>query len=134
MVLSSPLSYQQCLSIVGKHRFESYDTPVPKGTRREILMLLLFNILTNFIAVLLGGLVTWYFSRSYYRKAGADLVNEAAKLRHLSSIMLHAMEDAGLVKLIRDEMGEIVGRKVEASVIFEGSSTMTGDLQIKGAN
>ncbi|MDX6501363.1 MAG: hypothetical protein QOG23_4623 [Blastocatellia bacterium] len=91
---------------------------------------MLLNVLSNFVAVLLGALITWFFSRRYYTKATVDLVNEASKLRHLNTIMLNAMEDAGLVKLNRNEKGEIVGRIIEASVVFQGSTTMTGNLEV----
>jgi hypothetical protein len=91
---------------------------------------MLQNVLMNTGAVLLGGLITWYFSRLYYRKAGNELRDEAARLRHLSNIMLNAMEDAGLVKLNRDQLREIKGRVVELSAVFEGSTTLGGDLQV----
>jgi hypothetical protein len=68
-----------------------------------------FNVLISVMAVLVGAVITWYFSRRYYNKAGADLVKEAAELRHLSAIMLNAMEDAGLVKLNRNKTGGILG-------------------------
>lgn len=84
-----------------------------------------FDVPISVIAVLVGAFITWYFSRRYYKKAGADLVKEAAELRHLSTIMLNAMEDAGLVKLNRNEAGEPVGRIVEMSALFEGGSTMS---------
>src|SRR5438105_3180711 len=91
---------------------------------------MLLNLFSNFGAVLFGAFITWHFSRRYYRKATVDLVNEASKLRHLNTIMLNAMEDAGLVKLNRNEKGEIVGRIVEANVVFKGSTTMTGNLEV----
>ncbi len=92
---------------------------------------MIFNVLISVVAVLVGAVITWYLSRRYYKKAGADLVKEAAELRHLSTIMLNAMEDGGLVKLNRSETGQIVGRRIEATAVFEGSTTLTGDLEIK---
>lgn len=91
---------------------------------------MLLNVISNFMAVLLGALVTWYFSRRYYTRASADLVSEASRLRHLNTIMLNAMEDAGLVKLNRNEKGEIVGRIIEATVVFQGSTAMSGNLEL----
>ena len=85
----------------------------------------------NVVAVLFGGLITWYFSRFYYRKAGDELRDQAAQLEHLSNIMLNAMEDAGLLKLNRGQSGEIKGRVVELSAVFESRSMMGGDLQLK---
>jgi hypothetical protein len=92
---------------------------------------MLLNLLMNVGALLLGGLITWYFSRLYYKKSGDELRDQAARLQHLSNIMLNAMEDAGLVKLNRGQSGEIKGRVVELSAVFEGRTTMGGDLQIK---
>jgi hypothetical protein len=94
---------------------------------------MLLNLLMNFGALLLGGLISWYFSRLYYKKSGDELRDEAARLRHLSTLMLNAMEDAKLVKLNRDQSGEPLGRIVELSAKFEGSTTMGGDLQVKPA-
>jgi hypothetical protein len=89
--------------------------------------------LTLFIGgIVLGSLSNWYFSRLYYKKSGDQLIEEAARLRHLSTLMLNAMEDAGLVKLNRGQSGEIRGRVVELSARFESSTTMGmgGDLQV----
>lgn len=91
----------------------------------------MMNLLISVIAVLVGAAITWYFSRRYYKKAGADLVKEASELRHLSTIMLNAMEDAELVKLNRDEAGGILGRVVEMRAVFEGHSKMMGELDVK---
>jgi hypothetical protein len=92
---------------------------------------MILNMVISVMAVLIGAVITWYFSWRYYKKAGAELVEEAKKLLHLNNIMLNAMEDAGLVKLNRNKAGETVGRMVEASAVFEGHSTMMGDLQVK---
>jgi hypothetical protein len=86
-----------------------------------ILIDMILTLSTTLIALLVG----WYLSRRYYKKTGADLVEEAAKLRHLSTIMLNAMEDEGPVKLNRNEAGEPVGRVVGMSALFEGGSTMS---------
>src|SRR6266851_2082141 len=94
-------------------------------------MNMIFNVVISVMAVFVGAVITWYFSWRYYKKAGADLVKEAEKLLHLNNIMLNAMEDAGLVKLNRNEAGETVGRRVEVSAVFEGHSTMMGDLEVK---
>ena len=91
------------------------------------------DMLSTAASVLLGCLVTWYVSRFYYKKAGQDLVNEAARLRHLSTVMLNVMEDAGFVKLNRGQSGDIVGRVVPLSGTFEGGTQMFGDLQVTKA-
>jgi len=87
------------------------------------------NLVFNLGGLFFGGLITWYFSRLYYKKSGDEMATEAARLRHLSTLMLNAMEDAGIVKLNRAQSGEIVGRVVELSGICEGSSETFGQLQ-----
>jgi hypothetical protein len=91
---------------------------------------MLLNLAFGIGGIVLGTLSTWYVSRFYYKKSGDDLIKEAARLRHLSNIMLNAMEDAKLVRLNRDQSGEPVGRIVELSAKFEGSTIMGGDLQV----
>ena len=73
---------------------------------------MLVNILTNFAAVFIGGLITWRVSRYFYQKAGQELIAEAAGLRRLTEITLHVMEDAGMVRLNRDGL-QIIGRVVD---------------------
>ena len=91
---------------------------------------MLLNLLMTVGAVLFGAVITWYVSRFYYKKSGDQLVKEAARLRHLSTIMLNAMEDAKLVRLNRDQSGEPVGQIVELSVKFEGGTAMGGNLEV----
>jgi hypothetical protein len=83
------------------------------------------ELISVLLGVLLGGAITWYFSRRYYIKASKELQKEASDLLSLSKITLRALEDAGLCKLNRDENGKIKGLaftlKAEA-----GSITVTG--------
>jgi hypothetical protein len=93
------------------------------------MLLMFLNLTLTLGAIILGGLIT----RFYYKKAGDELAKEAARLRHLSSVMLNAMEDSGLVKLNRAESGEIVGRVIPLSATFEGGTKMSGELEVKQA-
>jgi hypothetical protein len=77
--------------------------------------------------VFVGGLITWWVSWRYYRKAGKDLAIETASLRRLNEIILHAMEDAGMVKLNLDGSFKIIGRVIEARAVFESRSTLLGE-------
>jgi hypothetical protein len=90
---------------------------------------MLQNLMFSFAGVLLGGLITWF----YYKRSGDELAKEAARLRHLSTVMLNAMEDAGLVKLNRDQSGEIKGRVIPLSAVFEGGTQMFGEFQVTKA-
>ena len=84
------------------------------------------NLVFTLVGVLFGVLVSWIF----YRKSGKELTAESARLRRLSEIMLYAMEDAGLVKLNRNQAGEIVGRTIEAQVAVQASAIATVDATV----
>jgi hypothetical protein len=90
---------------------------------------MLLNVTLMLGGIVLGGLITWF----YYKKSGDELAREAARLRHLSTVMLNAMEDAGLVRLNRGPSGEIGGRVVELSATFESGTKMFGELQVTKA-
>ncbi len=89
--------------------------------------------LTTVGSNLFGAFVAWYFSRRYYKKAGADLMKEAAELRRLNAIILHALEDAELVDLNTSEGGEIIGLRIHASVVFEDHDTLRAEPKIRAA-
>ena len=63
----------------------------------------------TFFSVVIGGAITWLVSWLYYRRAGSELRQEAAELRRLTTIILNALEAAGLAELSRDSVGRIVG-------------------------
>jgi hypothetical protein len=70
----------------------------------------MFGIIVSFA---LGALATWLVADVYYRQAGKELREEAAKLRNLMRIMLVAMQEQGWAKLNQDGSGEIIGLKFE---------------------
>lgn len=74
---------------------------------------MLLNLIISIAGVLIGGLITWLVARHYYKKASVELLHEANSLRRLNEIILHAMEDAGVVKLNRDGSFNIIGRIVD---------------------
>jgi len=61
------------------------------------------------LGVVIGGAITWLVSWLYYRRAGLELRQEAAELRCLTTIILDALESAGIAELSRDPVGRIVG-------------------------
>ena len=79
------------------------------------------------LGVLIGALITWYFSWHYYMKASDDLtraskdllqVNESLKKQtdriiRMNTIGLSVLEEKGYVKLNRDAKGNIVGKIIE---------------------
>jgi hypothetical protein len=77
------------------------------------------------VAVVIGGLINWWFARVYYRRGARELEAEASKLRNLMRIMLVAMEEQGWAKLNRDGSGNIIGFKFER--------TASAQLNFRGA-
>lgn len=71
----------------------------------------------NVIGVLIGGLITWLVSKSYYEKAGAQLKNESELVRKKVDMVLHGMEAARLITVQHDTNGEVVGYGVERGLL-----------------
>ena len=67
------------------------------------------NAIWNISSIAIGALITWLVARRYYVRAALDLESETKKIRNLLRIALQALEDAGMLKLNRDESGQIVG-------------------------
>jgi hypothetical protein len=61
------------------------------------------------VSVAAGGAITLLVAHIYYKRAGDELRVEAADLRKLISMLLTSMERQGVVKLNRDESGNITG-------------------------
>jgi hypothetical protein len=43
------------------------------------------TIVITTIAVIVGGLITWFISWRYYQRAAEELRNEASELKHLTT-------------------------------------------------
>jgi hypothetical protein len=70
------------------------------------------SIVTTVLSVIIGGLITAYFSRRYYVKASGDLTKEAEelkqetdKLRRLTIMLMRLLDQAGLIPIKWDEQG-----------------------------
>ena len=74
-----------------------------------------WSVAVNLLSVALGGLITYSVSRMFYGLAATELKNESAELRRLTTLVLSAMEHAGLVSLARDEAGRITGFVIHVS-------------------
>jgi hypothetical protein len=72
------------------------------------------------LSVLIGGFITFFVSRTYYKRAAEELKKESAEARRLTRLVLCAMENVGLATLARDEAGTIVG--IDIKVNLEGVS------------
>jgi hypothetical protein len=77
--------------------------------------------LYNIIPVLIGGFITWLVSWIFYKKAGDKLRQEATELRRLTNVILHGLENAGIVELVKDASGKPTG------IIIKGSGTFAGE-------
>jgi hypothetical protein len=80
------------------------------------------------ISIVIGAVITWFFSWLYYAKSGKQLVQEAAKLRQLNELLLRGMENAGLMKIARDESGQPTGLVIELEAHIGASSSMSAKL------
>ncbi len=65
--------------------------------------------LNTLLSVAFGSAVTWWVARVYYKRAGLELAREPRELRRLSTLILHALQEAGLVKFTKDAGGNIAG-------------------------
>ena len=83
------------------------------------------------IGSLLGAGFGWGVSHYYYVESGKDLEMEAAKLRRLNTIMLTGMENAGWVKLNRDQAGEITGLIIDLSGGGRGEASGGATLNVQ---
>lgn len=74
------------------------------------------TILGTTIGVICGGLITWYYSRKYYIKAGKELYTEAKKLKETSDLILYKLQyPEAKTGLKRNEKGEVIGLTVDIS-------------------
>ncbi|MEK6333474.1 MAG: hypothetical protein AABM67_00900 [Acidobacteriota bacterium] len=84
------------------------------------------TILGTAIGVVIGGLITWFVAWIYYKKAGAELLRESERLTRLHDIALNALEDAGLIRLNRDNKLRPIGRAIHARDIDREHGTVLG--------
>ena len=90
----------------------------------------LTNVIPVLIGAAIGGLVTWLVSRHYYKRAGDELRREATELRRLTHLVLHGLENAGLVKLKRDATGRVTGLIIEIRASLAGSGMMVASGEV----
>jgi hypothetical protein len=67
-------------------------------------------------SMIVGGLITFYCAKHYYKKAAKDLKEEATRLRDLIEMILHGMEIANLVTLTKDAQGNPVSFALKINV------------------
>jgi len=79
------------------------------------------NIIPALIGVLIGGFITWFVSWFYYKKAGDKLKQEATRLHRLTNLVLHGLENAGIMEMVKDASGEPTG------IVITVGSTIAGE-------
>jgi hypothetical protein len=74
------------------------------------------DFLLSVAGIVIGGLITWYVSLVYYRRAGAELREEAAQLRsenaelrRLTDLILDGLHHGHVIDLKRDPAGRPQG-------------------------
>lgn len=70
------------------------------------------SFVMNILGVILGGLITFFCSKFYYKKAGKELKEAAADLHRQNFLILRGLQHAGLVTLNEDPQGNIIGFKL----------------------
>ena len=81
-------------------------------------------------SILLGALITWFFSWFYYKRAGDELRREARTLRSATDAILYIQQNPGArVELQRDAHGVVTGVLVNIEGISISTSASTGDLK-----
>lgn len=76
-------------------------------------MVTLFTVNTIFI----GAIITWIVTTHYSHKAAKELKAETVELKELNTLMLRALERAGLAKFDRDKNGNIKDMRIH---LFSG--------------
>ncbi len=85
------------------------------------------DLLATTVSVALGGFITWYVARRYYRKAAVELKEEAAQLRKLSQFILYMLKNPGAdIDFERDEHGNVTGLIASAVARASGSGSAEG--------
>jgi hypothetical protein len=82
------------------------------------------------ISTIIGGLITWYFSYSYYIKAGRELVEETRVIKKLlECVVLLEGDDKKQYRVNRDDEGKIVGLNAEISTNLSGNSSLNASVE-----
>ena len=80
-------------------------------------------LVTLFIGVVTGALVTGWMAHRHFKQAGGRLDREARTLRELNVMLLESLEMQGIVSVRRDVKGRLVGWRF----LTRGSTGSVGD-------
>jgi hypothetical protein len=92
------------------------------------------DIVTNVLlpggGVVVGGVITFLCSWFFYLRAAGQLKSETARLGTLTTVVLHAMEQAELAELDRDEFGRITGLSLKGWASLEGGGSLSASATV----
>ena len=71
------------------------------------------------VGILVGGAITALFSWYFYKRAGDELREEAAKLRHSTDLITRGLQDLGVEYIRDEESGEFKALVVKGSALIE---------------
>lgn len=89
-------------------------------------------------SIAVGALITWVAAWYYYKRAGEELKQEAARLRKTTEIILRWLENRGEnIEVIRDETGAPISlchnQSIVESIQSSGGSLVSGEFgTVKG--
>ena len=89
----------------------------------------IYTIVATLVGVIIGGIITWYVSKKYYKRASQEMKEESDKLIKKINLILRSMEEAGLIEYTRDEQGNIKGLVIKLSGSIKGKSNMHGTIE-----
>jgi hypothetical protein len=115
------------------------DKFLSAGVGGILAVLVLACVIANYVAVetilsvLAGGLITWYVSWRYYKKAGDELRHEASELSAWNTLLSRGLEEAGLVTFTRDPSGKPTGVDLHLAGSMAAKPTLSGTLTTEGS-
>ena len=74
------------------------------------------DFLIAFFGTLVGAAVTWLVSRFYYLRASEQLETEVTELMKPIKLVLHGLEEGGIVKWTKDSKGNPIAVTLQISV------------------
>jgi hypothetical protein len=86
--------------------------------------------MSNAVGILAGAIIGYLISSYFSRKASSELQAEAHKL----SLIMRALENAGIVEFTRDEHGKEVGVVVKVHAHMGGSSSVSATAAVRKEN
>jgi hypothetical protein len=78
--------------------------------------------LLDFLGVIVGAAIAWWFSRFYYMRASNDLVTRLG-------LLCRGLQEAGLVEWTYDESGKVIGLVLPMKASIIATAKVTASLE-----